>query len=514
MTTPNHSFFSDHCEGIKGDVIALVAGALLTLAYAPFHFYPLALLAPVLLLRSWNKTTPWRAARRGFLFGLGHFGTGVYWVYISLYTYGQAPLAFAIIAALLLVLYLSLYPMLVGYVLTRSALKDSPVKWLLLAPALWVFAEWIRSWLLSGFPWLALGYSQTDSALGNIAPYLGVFGISWVLMLCAGLLFLVIKSPRRQRWLWTLALIAVSFSSWGLIKFQWVTPIGEPLRVSLVQGNIEQDKKFLPEIRAKTLQVYRDLSEQVSTESDLIVWPETAIPIFFSELDPDYLSWFEQQALTQQTDYLTGVPAGDWRNGIYYNGVVSLGSSHGFYYKHRLLPFGEYLPLRFLFNLFHRLVDIPMADFTPGDANQTLLQAAGHAIGVSICFEAVFGSEIRRTLPQARFLVNVSNDAWFGDSPAPHQHLQIARMRAMETGRSMARATNTGISALINHRGHIIAQSNPFVAEVLQGKLQPMQGSTPYVLAGDWPIVIFAILLLIIGFVITRNEEYTAASPA
>lgn len=500
-----------HNKGLKGDVAVLLAGGLLTLAYAPFNIYPLALLAPLLLLWSCSQTTPGIAARRGFLFGLAHFGSGVYWVYISLHTYGQAPLAFALLATLLLVLYMSLYPMLVMYLLTRITARDSVIKYLLIAPALWVLGEFLRSWLLSGFPWLSLGYSQTDSTFANLAPYLGVFGISWFLMLSAGLLFLVLISSRRQRWLWMLTLLGLSLGSSALVRIQWVSPAGEPLRVSMVQGNIEQDKKFSPEIRAKTLATYMEFSESVSAASDLIIWPETAIPIFFSELDDKLLGWFAQQHRLYKTDFITGVPAGDWRNGTYYNGIVSFGSSHGFYYKHHLLPFGEYLPLRFLFNLFHRFVDIPMADFTAGDARQELLQAHGHPLAASICFEAVFGNEIRRAFPQARFLVNISNDAWFADSSAPHQHLQIARMRALETGRQMARSTNTGVSALIDQRGRIVAQGNQFVAEVLQGQLQPLQGATPYVLFGDWLILTLTVLSLAIGFVIVRNAAYTSA---
>jgi apolipoprotein N-acyltransferase len=251
------------------------------------------------------------------------------------------------------------------------------------------------------------------------------------------------------------------------------------------------------------LRLYAQLSLQVAEESDIVIWPETAIPILYQDAE-DFIRALEIRSRRSDTDYLVGVPSGSWDTRVFYNGVISFGSSHGFYYKRRLLPFGEYLPLRSLLNFFHRFVEIPMADFTPGSENQALLKAAGHPVGVSICFEAAFGSEIRKDLPRAQFLVNVSNDAWFGDSLAPYQHLQIVRMRALETGRYMARATNTGITALIDERGRITVSGKPFSTTVVQGKLQPMTGATPYVRMGDSFTVVLLGTLLTAGLILGR----------
>ena len=491
-----------HARG--GDCLALASGALVPLAFAPFAIWPLAILLPALLLWLWEGRTPARAAWRGALFGLGMFGIGISWVYVSLHDYGHAPAAFAALVTLLLVLVMALYPMAAGYLLAR--LRPGPVKWLLIAPALWALLEWVRGWLFSGFPWLALGYSQIDSPLGKLAPYLGVFGVGWAVLVSAGLVLLLFHGDWRHRLLWGSGIIFFWSGAWGLGQLDWVEPVGEPIRVSLVQGNISQDQKFDPDRLRSTLRRYAQLSGEAAADSDVIVWPETAIPVFYQDAE-GFVRTLEAQAIDSGVDYLIGVPSGSRNEGIFHNSVVSQGRSHGFYHKHRLVPFGEYLPLRSLLTFFHGLVDIPMADFTPGRADQSLLRAGGHPVGVSICYEAVFGDEIRLSLPQARFLVNVSNDAWFGDSLGPRQHLEIARMRALEAGRYMARATNTGISAFIDNYGRIIARSEQFRTEVLRTRLQPLRGATPYVHMGDGAIVIFLILLLGLGIALTRFRQ-------
>ena len=488
-----HSYLSD--------ALALLAGVLLTLAFAPFEFFLLAVLAPAALLYLWRNTSPKQAAWRGFLFGLGHFSSGVYWVYISLYTYGNAPVMFAVLLTLLLIVYMASYPAALGYLLRRLSPRPDWSTYLLTAPALWILLEWVRSWMLSGFPWLSLGYSQVDSPIGQFSTYFGVFGCGWIVVLSAGLIVLIV-TPKAwpYRIAYTLSLLLIWLGATSLTHLQWSSPIGQPLQISLIQGNINQTQKWQLEERERILQLYTELSLSVAAESDVIIWPETALPTFFSLIDEGFITALHEHAHATDTDYLIGTAVGDWDKSLFHNSVVSIGANDGqhFYHKHHLLPFGEYLPFRFLFNLFHRFVDIPMADFTAGVKQQPLLRAANHDVGVSICYEAAFGNEIRRTLPQATLLVNVSNDDWFGDSLAPHQHLQIARMRTLETSRPMARATNTGISALIDHTGKIVADGAQFKPLVIQGSLQPQQGSTPYVRFGDLPILGLAALSLFI----------------
>jgi len=482
---------------IRKDILAFLGGALLPLAFAPFNIWPLAVLLFAFLLWLWIDVTPCQAARLGGLFGLGTFLIGISWVYISLYDYGGASSTFAALATITLTILMSLYFAAAGFLLTYLAPSSGIAKWLLLAPTIWAGLEWVRSWLFTGFPWLALGYSQIDSPLVSFAPYMGIFGISWAVAISSGLIVLSIEREKMNRLIWITLFVFLWFCGWMLGQVNWVSHTGDTLRVSLVQGNISQDKKWLPNFLNDTLQIYTDLSSTVTAESDLIIWPETAIPAFYQEVD-FFVQALDERARSNGISFLIGIPFNFQETNAFYNSVISLGNSHdSIYHKRRLLPFGEYLPLRFLFNFFHDFVDIPMSDFTSGQRNQPLPQIDGNAIGISICFEAVFGNEIRISLPEAKFLVNVSNDSWFGNSLAPYQHLQIVRMRALEMGRYIARGTNTGITAIIDNKGNILKQSELFNTEVMQGDIKLFEGATPYVKMGDAPaIAIFGILFL------------------
>jgi apolipoprotein N-acyltransferase len=496
-----------------GTLTALVTGALLPLAFSPFDLWPLAVLLPALLLWLWEGRTPLAAAWRGACFGLGAFGAGLYWVFISLHDYGNAPPIFAVLATLSLVLIMALYPAATGWLLNRGWPQPGPLRWLLVAPALWAGLEWVRSWLFTGFPWLALGYSQIDSPLAGLAPTLGVFGVSWAVLASAGLLLmLAVESGRRRLWAGGLLLL-LWIGAWGLGRIAWVEPVGAPLRISLIQPSFAWEQRLRPDFLEETLRRYVDLSLAVADASDVIVWPETAIPMFFHDAEP-FIEQLATDARQRNVDYLIGILSGEPSGQIYYNSVISLGRAQGFYHKHRLLPFGEYLPLRSLLTFFRDYVDIPLSDFTPGARNQPPLQAGGQPVGVSICFEAVFGSEIRPGTGSATWLINVSNDSWFGRSPAPYQHLQIARMRALESGRYLARATNTGVSALIDARGRVLAHSGLFTAEIVQGTVQPLAGMTPYVRLGDgFTAVLLGTALALGGLLTRRRSPVPAAIP-
>ncbi|MBK8181567.1 MAG: apolipoprotein N-acyltransferase [Candidatus Competibacteraceae bacterium] len=499
----HHSFFTD--------LLVFIAGVLMPLAFAPFGYWPLAIVLPIILLWSWDNATPRQAGQRGGLFGLGMFGFGIYWIYISLHDYGNAPAPFAVLATFVVVLVLALYLALAGWLTVRWASASGTKRWLLFVPAAWALLEWIRSWLFTGFPWLALGYSQIDSPLGQLAPYLGVFGIGWAVMLSSGLFWAAINGQRwRARLGWLGVLAALWFAAWGLEQTRWTESVGPALRLAIVQGNIAQEEKWQPGQLDSTLERYVQLSLPEHGRSDVIVWPETAISAFYQNVLP-FVEALGERARQDKVDYVTGIPTGSWEENIFHNSVMSIGNTVAFYHKHRLLPFGEYLPLRWFFQFFRDWVTIPMADFLPGDRHQPLLVAGGHPVGVSICFEAVFGEEIRLALPEAAWLINVSNDAWFKDSTAPHQHLQIARMRSLETGRYMARATNTGISAIIDDRGRITAQGPQFQATVVRGEVQPRRGLTPYARFGDLPVVILVILLLALGAFLNRSYSKTTA---
>jgi apolipoprotein N-acyltransferase len=348
--------------------------------------------------------------------------------------------------------------------------------------------EWFRGWILTGFPWLNLGYSQIESPLYGLAPILGVYGVSLAVVFSAGLILVA--------WHWLGRVRFMAFSGlgilWGLVFLlsyvPWTMAVGRPLQVSLIQGNIPQAIKWQPEQVKSTLKRYWQLTAK-HWDSDLIVWPEGALPVFYHQVADSYLASLAAEAQSHKADLLIGLPVFDQGIGKYYNGVLSLGSRQGFYYKRHLVPFGEYVPfdkyLRGLINFFN----LPMSSFSPGPKEQPLLQVAGYLVAISICYEDAFGEEIISALPEARLLVNVTNNAWYGDSLAPHQHLQISRMRALEAGRDLVRATTNGISAIIDAKGILRATTPQFKTITLTGSVQPRVGATPYVLWGNGPTI-------------------------
>lgn len=496
-----------------GEIAALSSGAALPLAFAPFSIYPLAIICIAVLFALWRTVTPARACWRGFLFGLGMFGTGVYWVFISMNDFGGMSWQLSLTITLLLILVLALFPALAGYTAVRLTGKQDadgfPV-FLLIYPAVWAMFEWIRGWFLTGFPWLNLGYSQIDAPLAGFAPLTGVYGISLIVALSAALLLAMIHGRNMIRG-GSLALLTVLWLGGGLLAMvDWTRVAGEPLRLSLVQGNVPQDLKWHPGMREVTLEIYADMSRE-HWDSDLIVWPETAIPMFEYQARP-FLDRMAEEARAHGTEMLVGVVYEDRVTQRYYNSLITLASDPpGRYHKHHLVPFTEYLPLRSIFGDLIDLFDIPMSNFAAGDRSQAPLELLGQRIGLSICYEDAFGEEIIRALPEATLLVNVSNDAWFGDSIAPHQHLQIARMRAAETGRYLARGTNTGVSAFIGPRGELLSTAAQFESTVLTDQVEPREGATLYVLVGNGLFVGMAVLMLLAGWLGNRRSGQVAA---
>lgn len=493
-------------------LLALLAGALLPFAFSPFHLYPLAVLAPSLLFSLWLGVTPGVAAWRGFAFGLGQFGIGVSWVFVAINEFGQTPAIAAGLLTLLFVAFLALFPALVGYLATRlrhgRPISDAAAV-LLWLPAWWVVGEWLRGWLFTGFPWLNLGYSMIDAPLRGYAPLLGLYGISLAAALSAGALLWLWRKP-RQGWRLALPLLMLLWGGGALLAaIAWTTPLGEPLRVTLIQGNVPQSTKWDPEAIRIRLQTYAALTRAHLEKSDLIIWPENAVTVFYHRLAEDYFAPLAEEARASHTDLILGVPELDVDGERYYTTLMSLGSSHGFYRKRHLVPFGEYMPLGVLRGLIN-FFDLPMSSFSPGSDRQPLLEAAGHKVAASVCYEDAFGEEMRDFLPEATLLVNGSNNAWYGDSLAPHQHLQISRMRALESGRPLLRATTNGISAVIDERGRLQTTSRQFEQAVIHGVVQGRSGSTPYITFGNWPVV--ALLLLILLW-LGRAWEMAARRP-
>jgi apolipoprotein N-acyltransferase len=468
-------------------LLALIAGAALPLAFEPFGFWWLALIAPAVLFAVGASAPERTATLAGYLFGIGFYGVGVSWIYISIGRYGHSGIVLAVLFTALFVAILALFPLLAVKLARRLAPRVDFAALVIAFPLAWLLLEWVRSWLLTGFPWLLLGYSQTDGPLAPLAPMTGVLGLSMVLSVLAGLLAWVVLLPSPRRALATLVLVSLVVAGVRLVDREWTEVAGEPLSVALIQGNISQDQKWSPEFLQITLDRYRELTEK-HWGVDLVVWPEAAVPNWYHRVVDDYLDPLAESGRAHGTELVLGVPYFDVDAGKAYNSIVSLGAERGVYHKRHLVPFGEYLPLRSVFGGALDLLGAPMSDFTPGVVS-TPLRAAGHPIGATVCYEVAFGPEVAAVLPEARLLVNVSNDAWFGDSLAPHQHLQMARMRALETGRAMVRATNTGITAVIDHRGRVVARAPQFEVTSLVAEVTPRSGATPYVRWLDYPVL-------------------------
>jgi len=481
------------------DAVVFIAGLLLVLAFAPFYLFPLAIVSPALLFLAWVQSTPGRAAWRGFLFGAGLFGGGVSWVYVSLHTFGNMSMPLAIFTVLLFVSLLSLYLAVLGWFQGRFFHGPAWLRVIVVMPALWILVEWWRGWFLSGFPWLNLGYSQSPSIAFNLAPWIGVYGVGYATAIMAGLLAWVLLNPKRY-WVKALSagavLVLVVFLT-GLAD--WTQPNGKPIKVALIQGNVSLAKKWDPDYLPYILQRYLALSRE-SGQPRLIVWPEAAIPTYLNRLDPGFIAQMRKEAKSANSTYIIGAIEQEQKGKQFklYNSAVLIGQDSGTYRKRHLVPFGEFVPLRFLFNWLVQSVNIPMSDFSVGGNNQPQLTIAGQKIGISICYEDAFGEEVLRSLPAANLLVNISEDAWFGKSLASPQRLQMAQMRAREAGRMMVRAANTGITAVIDHTGKVVARSPQFQQQILLATVQPRTGATPYARLGNWPLI-SALTFLLVG---------------
>ena len=473
-------------------LLALAAGALLPLAFAPFGCWPLAILCPALLMWLFTGEAPRRAAWLGFLFGVGSFAVGTSWLYISIHEHGPASMGFSAAAVALVVLYMAAYHALLGWSGARALPPGGAWRWYAGIPALWLLTEWLRGWLLSGFPWLSLGYSQTDTVLAGFAPIAGVYGVSALLLLQAGALVAAVESRGRARWAAPLAVFALAWLGGAEARrIEWTHPAGAPVPVAILQGAIPQDEKWQLENREPTMRLYQSLNDQ-AVGARLIVWPEAAIPELANEIAP-YLAGINGAARARQADVLMGVVRlGD--NGIdYYNSILALTTGVAFYDKRHLVPFAEYFPVPSFVRSWLRLMSLPYSDFRPGIDGQAPLVAGGMRVAPSICYEDAFGGAQRALVARSELLVNVTNDAWFGHSPARFQHLQISRMRAIEAGRYLLRAGNDGVSAIIGPHGELAAVAPEYRSAVLSGTVVPRAGLSPYIRVGDWALILLAL---------------------
>jgi len=491
--------------GGKGHLLALLAGAIFPLGLAPLDFWPLIPVSMALLLILLEGQTPRRAFLRAFLYGMGFHGVGVSWVYVSIHFYGDTPVWLAALGTLLFCAFLSLLLFALPFWAFRRWQMDRYA--LLTFPALWILLEWTKTWLLSGFPWLWAGYGFIDSPIAGLAPIVGALGLSLAAAVSAVLLRTIVKQEAPRRLPAMGALLVLWAGSWLLHDTVWTQPdLAQTRQVALVQGNIPQEQKWDPKYRKKIIDTYLDATRD-NWNADLILWPEAAYPVFYHQALKT-ITKLDIEASERSVAIVSGVPRWEpQENGEqhYYNAVFVIGDGEGVYNKQKLVPFGEYVPLEDTLRGLLPFFNLPMSSFTAGAAEQVPLIAKGLRFSAYICYEIVYPELVRQQAKDKDFLITISNDAWFGHSWGPIQHFQMARMRALETGKYLLRGTNTGITAIIDHRGNVQSSIPAFQAGVLKGVLYGTQGVTPFVQYGQWPVLALALIMLIVGVVLSMR---------
>jgi apolipoprotein N-acyltransferase len=489
---------------LRPALLALLFGAFSVLGFAPYYLFPIPIVAIAGLCYLWAKAgTPAAAWLLGFSYGLGLYCVGIYWIYISLHDFGGMPWWFAGFCTFCLCAFMALFVGLVGYVGKRLGFI-----WLSI-PVLWGLSDWVRSWIFTGFPWLTMGYSQVPhSPLAGYMPIVGVYGVSVISVFISAIVgfWLAQKNQTvtfKRNVIASITLILVA----GLVlkAVEWTTPISKPISVALIQGNIAQGTKWSPDTALNTMNTYFDMVKQ--SKAQLIITPETALPVQRSQIGYG-IATVITHARENNSDVIFGmvdVVESEGAQIQYYNSAVSFGTSPTqVYSKNHLVPFGEFIPLKQVFSWIYRdWLNMPLSDLSRGGQEQAPMRLAGQKIGVNICYEDVFGEEIIRQLPESTLLVNISNDAWYGQSFAAHQHMQFSQARALETGRYMLRATNTGATAAIDNHGYVLAHAPHDVQTTLDVMAQGYSGSTPYVRFGNWPFIVFCFAT--IAFVIRRK---------
>lgn len=490
---------------------ALSFGAFAVLGFAPFYIFPITIIALIGIIYLWSKAPSAKASfKLGFQFGLGMYIVGIYWIYISLHDFGGMPWWFAGFCTFCLCAFMALFPALVGYCSKRLGCLTISV------PILWGLSDWIRSWIFTGFPWLTLGYSQTpQSPLAGYMPIVGVYGVSVITALIAACIavWLADTQTTKTHLAWRRKVIVlitlIIASGFALKAVEWSSPIDKPFSVSLIQGNIPQDIKWSPDAADSTIAQYVTMTKASSAK--LIVLPETALPVIASQLNPETSRTLSTHAKQNNGNIIVGMVDYNSNTQEYFNSAFSYGvDDNQSYSKNHLVPFGEFIPLKQLLGWIYRdWLNMPLSDLARGGAHQRPMQLGNQRVAVNICYEDVFGEEIIRQLPEATILVNISNDAWYGQSYAADQHMQFSQARALETGRMMLRSTNTGATAAIDQHGYVIAHAPHDVKTTLNIQAQGYVGSTPYVRWGNWPFILISFIALgILSGILLRRHNH------
>lgn len=497
LTNTNHWVTSSKVNFLKYGWV-LLAGLATPLGFAPFHLPGLAILGLSFLFFFLQNASQKESAMLGFTFGMGYFGLGVSWVIISIHDYGEMNYFFSGLITLSFIMYLSLYPALVSYCFKRYDIERNQLLSILLFSSLWSISEYIRSNLMTGFPWLLVGTTQIDTPLKNLAPVIGVYGLSFFCALASCLLVLSVRESTVKRYGYVFGFISVLIIPSILAPVTWTETQRKPISVGAIQGNLSMRDKW-DETLFWNLLTYYEQSIEKLLGKQLIILPESAIPLPASYIN-EYLYKIHEKALSAKSALLLGIlqPTNDEET-QYFNSLISLGKAHGQHIKHQLVPFGEYIPKPFV--AVNRMLNLPEANISPGKLKQPLIKVLNHPIASMICYEIAYPQLIRHQLPEAEWIVSISDNGWFGKSLASYQQLQMSQFLSLITGRYQIVVNNDGLSSVINPKGEIVEGLPPFSSGILQSEIFPVKGSTPWIILSDYPALIFcSILILFILF--------------
>ncbi len=502
-----------------GDTLSACAGLLITFSLAPYNIWGLSLAAPAILYCLLQNLSGKAALRRSFAFGAGMFGNGTSWVYISIHDFGYTSAPLAVVMTAIFVLGLALVFAFPFYLYARF-FNTTKISGTLGFSAIWVLGEWSRSWFLTGFPWLYLGYAHIDTWLSGWAPIFGVFGLSFASVLSGAILSHIVGNVYSQKnvstkVLYTLSVIVVLWSSG-----KWLStssnepPQSKAISVAIVQPNTPLEVKWNPIFRDQIMETLR-LETEKHWDKDLIIWPEAAVPIMYHDAEY-FLSEIEEKAHKTSTGLILGILYDDEKPMTFYNSIVGLGRADGIYFKQRLVPFGEYVPLEKWLRGLIAFFNLPNSIIFPGPSDQEILKLDEAKIAPSICYEIVYPDLVARLSAEAELLITISNDAWFGSSIGPLQHLQMAQMRALENRRYVLRGTNTGVSAIIAPNGKIQKLSKQFEQHTIeQFDVKLIKSRTFFSYWGSWPIVLtcFLSLALLLLARLKERQKHIAHIP-
>ncbi|MBA2655888.1 MAG: apolipoprotein N-acyltransferase [Tatlockia sp.] len=506
-TTAAHKFALLSVKTLKYShlIAAFLSGLLLPFSFAPFHIPGAAILSLAFLYAQIKVGTSRYALLKGLFFGLGYFGLGTSWVYVSIHEYGHLNSFVSALITLLFLLYLSLFTALMCFVYRKLAKPDSSLFSCVLFSALWILFEYFRSTIFSGFPWLQLGFGQFDTPSKYLLPIIGVYGVGFFTCLAATLLTLSTQQLGKKRLSYLSAFVAIVLSPLLLKPIQWSQESSKPVTVGVIQANLSMRDKWDEQLFWQLLKRYQENIEQL-LGTELIVMPESAIPLPPSYIE-DFLNDLDSKAKKAGTALMMGIPTPTNADESYYfNALISLGRAEGSYQKKHLVPFGEYIPKPF--QALTNWLAIPAANLKPGKVNQSLVTIQQYQVATLICYELAYGELLRHQLPLAKWIVSISDAGWFGHSLAMYQQLQMAQVRSIETARYQVVANNDGLSSVINAQGELISSLAPFSSGILKAELKPATGSTPWVNFGNLPILIFSALIVLFytGFRIIKQK--------